>query len=80
MEHVKKFKDDPIHNLIPGLLVLFHLIIGAYVILTKRDVTTHGNSCYGYGRVFGKTEAFDGQVKVQSDLEALRQHGVIVEP
>ena len=59
MEHVRKFKDDPIHNLVPGLIVLVHLMFAFFVVFYNRDdVRATGDSIYGYGRVFGTESDF----------------------
>ena len=82
MEHVKKFRDDPVHNLIPGLFVLVHLIFAAFIVFYNRDnasAMAKGDSVYGYGKTFGVGD-FDNDQLVKSDRDSWREHGVIVEP
>ena len=81
MEHLRKFKDDPVHNLIPALIVVLHLIVAGYCILNGRDnVRAKGDHIYGYGRIFGLDEVFDHHGNIESDRDGLREHGIIVEP
>ena len=55
MKYIRRFRDDPVHNVIPGLLIILHVIFAAYVIFTDRDaLVTESESCYGYGKIFGQ--------------------------
>ena len=82
MEHIRKFKNDPVHNCIPGLLIVLHLGLAIFVVFSGRDkLQRHDQNCYGFGKVFGQPEAFIDKSKLkQRDLSSLRSNKVIAEP